>query len=92
MTDSTQTKTAASPPLGRRRLRWACLALIALLYIVSVPWYRDADEPLTVWLGLPNWVAVALLCYVAVAFLNGIAWLATDVPDDMPDAREGDQR
>ena len=33
------------------------------------------------WLGLPDWVAVALLCYAAVAVLNSLAWLLTDVPD-----------
>jgi hypothetical protein len=64
-----------------RRLRAALLALIAALYLVSIPWYRSAGARASVWLGLPDWVAVALLCYAAVAVLNSIAWLLTDVPD-----------
>ena len=31
--------------------------------------------------GLPDWVAVALACYVAAAFLNAGAWLLTDLRD-----------
>jgi hypothetical protein len=63
------------------RLRRGLLAIICVLYAASIPWYRDAGEDASVWLGLPDWVAVALLCYVAVAVLNSIAWLLTDVPD-----------
>ena len=36
-------------------------------------------------LGLPDWVAVAIGCYAAVAVLNSIAWLLTDVPERLPD-------
>jgi hypothetical protein len=64
-----------------RRLRAALLAVIAALYVVSIPWYRSSDAPTAVWFGLPDWVAVALLCYIAVAVLNSFAWLLTDVPD-----------
>jgi hypothetical protein len=56
--------------------------VIALLYIASIPWYRDTDAPLRLWFGLPDWVAVALLCYVGVAIVNAFAWLWTEVPDD----------
>ena len=65
----------------RRRLRSTLLALIALLYVLSVPWYRPTGSRVELVLGLPDWVAVALGCYVAVAFVNAIAWLLTDVPD-----------
>lgn len=68
---------------SRRRLRRACLAVIVLLYVLSVPWYRESNEPLRLWLRLPDWVAVALLCYVVVAIVNAVAWLLTDVPDDL---------
>lgn len=71
-------------------VRKVCLVLIVALYVFSVPWYRAADAPLVLWLGLPDWVAVALLCYVGVAVLNGIAWLATEVPDHLP-TEEGDR-
>lgn len=65
----------------RRTVRFACMILIGLLYIVSIPWYRDEGAPLRVWFGLPDWVAVALLCYVGVAIVNAVAWLVTEVPD-----------
>ena len=65
----------------RRRLRGFLLALIAALYVASVPWYREPDQPMHLLFGLPDWVTVALACYVAVAALNAAAWLLTDVPD-----------
>jgi len=71
----------ARPTRRRRRLRFALLAVIALLYLASVPWYRTADAPLRMIFGLPDWVAVALACYIGVAVLNAIAWLLTDIPD-----------
>ena len=77
----------------RRSVRRACLVLIGLLYVASVPWYREAGGPMRLWLGLPDWVAVALGCYVAVAFVNAVAWLMTDVeeepgPGPAPDSGE----
>ena len=57
------------------------LAAIALLYVVSIPWYRETGAEPEIWFGLPDWVAVALGCYVAVAVLNAIAWLRTDVSE-----------
>ena len=68
---------------SRPRGRLLCLIGIGFLYVASVPWYRDVDAPLRIWLGLPDWVAVALFCYVGVAILNGLAWLWTDVRDDL---------
>jgi hypothetical protein len=65
----------------RRRSRAWLLATIGVLFVVSVPWYRSADAPLRLWLGLPDWVAVALVCYVLTALLNSAAWLLTDVND-----------
>lgn len=67
---------------GRRRLRRALLALIAVLYALSIPWYRSGDAPLRVWLGMPDWVAVALLCYVGVAIANACAWHLLDLDED----------
>ncbi len=54
------------------------LALIGVLYIASVPWYRDPDAPLRIVLGLPDWVVVAIGCYAAAACLNAAAWLLSD--------------
>ena len=76
--------------------RRVLLALIAGLYILSIPWYRESGATPEIWLGLPDWVATALLCYVAVALLNSVAWLLTDVPDAEPeparDPSPGDSR
>ena len=69
------------PMPWKRRLRAGLLWAIAVLYVVSIPWYRTSDElPSVVW-GLPDWVAVALGCYVAVAVLNSIAWLLAEIPE-----------
>lgn len=75
-------------PPRRIAIRRLLFALIALLYIASVPWYRDADSAPGTIAGLPDWVAVALGCYVGVALLNAAAWLLTEVPDH-PSERGG---
>ena len=67
---------------ARRRVRRVLLAAIVLLYVASVPWYRSTGAPIEVWLGLPDWVAVAVLCYAGVALLNSLAWLISDIDDD----------
>jgi hypothetical protein len=69
----------------RRILHFACMILIAALYIISVPWYREDEAPLLLWFGLPDWVAVALACYVGVALVNAVAWSIADVPDAVED-------
>ena len=74
--------------IGRSRLRRVLLAAVAVLYLVSVPWYREADAPLQIVFGLPDWVAVALACYVAVAVLNAIAWRLTEIPDVLDPAED----
>jgi len=61
--------------------RAGLLAGVVLLYAASIPWYRDPGSEVAVWLGLPDWVAVALGCYVGAAVLNALAWLRTDVRD-----------
>lgn len=77
-----------TPPEGAVRsakgIRRTCLGAIALLYVFSIPWYRDPGDPLSLWLGMPDWVTVALLCYVAVAILNAVAWLLSEIPDVLP--------
>ena len=72
----------------RRRARSLLLLGIGVLYVLSVPWYRDTDAPLRLLFGLPDWVAVALGCYVAVAVLNAVAWLLTEIPDGEAGADE----
>jgi len=73
-----------APPAAdpvRRRVRRLLLIAIALLYGLSVPWYRDPQAPLSLWLGLPDWVTVAVACYVAIACLNALAWWITAIED-----------
>ena len=68
--------------MSRRYLRRLAFAAIGLLYILSVPWYRSDDDAVAIVLGLPDWVAVALGCYIGVAVLNAIAWRITDIPEE----------
>ena len=74
-----------APGRGERRasgrVRVLLLVVIGLLYAVSIPWYRESGEIAGTVLGLPDWVALALGCYVLVAVLNCIAWLLTDLRD-----------
>jgi hypothetical protein len=72
-----------------RRLRRALFCLIGLLYVASIPWYRGGSPPARIF-GLPDWVAVAILCYAAAAILNAAAWLLTDIPDSV--GEDGEKR
>ena len=62
----------------RTRLRRFLFLCIALLYVISVPWYRSADAEVKIVFGLPDWVAYAVLCYAGVAILNSLAWMLQD--------------
>lgn len=76
---------------SRRGIRKAALFGMAALYIASVPWYWPGQDEtaLRVWWGLPDWVAVALGCYVGVAVLNAIAWWMTEMPEESEPGAEG---
>ena len=67
------------------RVRRGLLVAIGILYVVSVPWYRSAAAEPEVWLGMPDWAAVAVGCYAGVAVLNALAWLLCPVSDADPD-------
>ncbi len=79
---------------GRRRrvsrLRSALLLSIVVLYVLSIPWYRTPGSAPSLLFGLPDWVAVAIGCYVAVALLNSVAWLLTDIPEADPPEGDGE--
>lgn len=75
-------RPAKNPLDRRRRLRRGLLLAIGILYLLSVPWYRATDAPLRIVFGVPDWVAVALGCYLLVAILNAIAWLNTEIPEE----------
>ncbi len=62
-------------------LRRALFVGIAALYALSIPWYRTTGAEPALWFGLPDWVAVALGCYLGVALLNTLAWLLSEVRD-----------
>jgi len=68
-----------------RRWRRILFVAIALLYVASVPWYRETGGDFDLVFGLPDWVAVALGCYVGVAVLNAVAWQLTEVVDPEED-------
>jgi len=68
----------------RGRLRLLLLLAIGALYVLSIPWYRTPGDSPGLWLGLPDWVTVALLCYAGVALLNALAWSLTEIRDDEP--------
>ncbi len=78
---------------GDRVRLWARRVLLCgvfVLFVVSVPWYRESGASPGMLLGLPDWVAVALLCYVAAAILTSLSWLLTPVRDpDRPAAGRG---
>lgn len=65
---------------------------IGVLFVLSIPWYRDPAAPVGTTAGLPDWVAVALGCYVGVAVLNALAWFWTDVPDAPPASHEDPEK
>ncbi|MEO2168599.1 MAG: hypothetical protein ABGY42_10855 [bacterium] len=69
---------------GRARLRRFLFVCIAALYVISVPWYRSSSAPVEIVLGLPDWVTVAIGCYILVACLNSAAWLLQETPQDAP--------
>ena len=72
----------------RGRLRAALLAAIGVLYLVSIPWYREGGSETGLLWGLPSWVTVAIGCYLLAACANALAWWLTDIPDppDPPDS------
>jgi len=76
--DANKQTQAPGRPLARRLL----LVAIFGLYLASVPWYRTEEPVPGLWLGLPSWVTVALLCYAGAAVLNGLAWLWTPIDDE----------
>jgi len=73
-------------------MRRLLLAGVGLAYAISIPWYRTPGSEPEIWLGLPDWVAVALACYVAAALLNAGAWLLTEVPDPPDEAERDEER
>jgi len=61
------------------------LVAVGICFAASIPWYRTGGAPAATWLGLPDWVTVALVCYAAAAVFNAAAWLLTEVRDETED-------
>ena len=47
---------------------------VLALYVLSIPWYRTPGATPTIVFGVPDWVAVAVACYLAIAVITAIAW------------------
>ena len=85
-----RTRKPRSLPLWAPAVRRLLLIAIGVLFVLSIPWYRGGGET-SRWLGLPDWVAVALVCYSVVAVLNAVAWLLTEISDGDDHPPETDQ-
>ncbi len=73
---------------GRRgRRAWPPFLGMAVLLVLALPWYREPGSEPATWVGLPDWLIVAGLCFLGIAALNAWAWWGADWDDDTP---EGD--
>ncbi len=70
-----------------RRRTWPPFVGIAVLLVIAFPWYREADRPPVFWWGLPDWLVVAVCCFVGIAILNAYAWWRADWDDTTPERR-----
>lgn len=52
-----------------------------VLFALSIPWYLPSGSVPPLWLGLPYWVVISLVCCVLIAGLNVIA-IYKSWPDD----------
>jgi hypothetical protein len=52
-----------------------------VLFGLSIPWYLPSGSVPPLWLGLPYWVVISLVCCVLIAGLNVIA-IYKSWPDD----------
>ncbi|KEQ14098.1 hypothetical protein [Endozoicomonas numazuensis] len=64
--------------MKNKTLRTALQLLMFFLLIISVPWYRPPGTEPKFYLGMPDWVALALTCYALVIFINLLLWLRKD--------------
>ena len=66
-------------------------AVYVFLFTASVPWYLPPGSPARLWFGLPHWVVISLLAYLAVAVFT--AYVVTRYwsvpPDEDADDTEG---
>ena len=67
------------------RPSWPLFAAIGVLLLVALPWYREPGSTPQIWWGLPDWLAIAAMCFVGVAGLNAVAWWSADWDDSWRD-------
>ena len=64
-------------------------AVYVLLFAASVPWYLPPGSPARLWLGLPHWVIISLLAYLAVAVFTAYVvtryWSVPPADEDADD-------
>ena len=75
------------PPEPRSRI-WIW-AVYVFLFAVSVPWYLPPGSPARLWFGLPHWVVISLLAYLAVAVFTAYVvaryWSVPPADEDADD-------
>ena len=75
-------------PLEPRSRPWIW-AVYVFLFAVSVPWYLPPGSPARLWLGLPHWVVLSLLAYLAVAVFTAYVvaryWSVPPADEDADD-------
>ncbi|WP_252178241.1 hypothetical protein [Endozoicomonas sp. 4G] len=68
--------------MKNKPLRTALQLLMFSLLILSVPWYRTPGATPKIYLGMPDWVVLALSCYILVIFINLLLWVSRDDPPE----------
>ena len=75
-------------PLEPRSRPWIW-AVYVFLFAASVPWYLTPGSPARLWLGLPHWVVISLLAYLAVAVFTAFVvaryWSVPPAGEDADD-------
>lgn len=77
-----------SEPTGR----WWYLPLIALILVVSVPWYLPEGYTGAIVGGFPVWVWITLVCSVAVSVTTAVGALFLWDDDEVGDVGSGASR
>ena len=67
-----------------RRQRTLFAGMLVLLGI-GLPWYRDGGSAPAIWWGVPDWFAIAALCWLGIAALNALAWRRSEWSDETSD-------
>ncbi|KEI72379.1 hypothetical protein [Endozoicomonas elysicola] len=60
----------------KKIIRVTLTCSLPILLAISVPWYREKEDNriYSLFEGLPDWVAVALICYALIPLINIFIW------------------